>query len=290
MSNSGYDDSHLIGSIESLMRDEPGLSRRAAIIRIAGEENLRRLEKKLSARSSSAATTPFLLEVKRPPPALLTALSANGDEGHSRLLDAEFEVLSRFGEEPLWNGFSSPRERRENATSAAYREAYEATPASVREHAYAERDAGLLKAIALIVAAMSCFLLTAVAGGSGLITSPYQLALIFLVSFCGGGYLVCRALKLIRTLAGITPVPFAPPETGDHAERYVLTPQALYVLQDGIHTVRCRRRPLDATAVAKPMSGRAAVIESAGWSEKLACIVDLGDLADALERGRRMAA
>lgn len=45
----GYDDSSAIADIRELMRENPALSRRAAIIQIAGEGSLRRIEVKMKA-------------------------------------------------------------------------------------------------------------------------------------------------------------------------------------------------------------------------------------------------
>jgi len=50
----GYDDSATITEVRALMSADPSLSRRAAIIRIAGEDNLRRIEMKMKKEADAA--------------------------------------------------------------------------------------------------------------------------------------------------------------------------------------------------------------------------------------------
>jgi len=50
MAARGYDDTDLIARIDALLAEAPDLSRRAAIIQVAGEGSLRRIEKKMAKR------------------------------------------------------------------------------------------------------------------------------------------------------------------------------------------------------------------------------------------------
>jgi len=96
MSGKAYDDTRLIAEIEGLMRRQPHLSQRAAILQVAGEDSLRRLQAKM-------ARTPMSMPVAAGND-LRIALGTN--EVERTLLTVERETLAGTGETVQWAEFS----------------------------------------------------------------------------------------------------------------------------------------------------------------------------------------
>jgi hypothetical protein len=95
MATRGYDDSETIRRIETLLAAGRYPSRRAAILEIAGPENLRRIERKMGKVDQPASVTADV------------AIEGAVSEGQAALLMYERQMLDRSGESTLWAAFSS---------------------------------------------------------------------------------------------------------------------------------------------------------------------------------------